>query len=114
MAKKEKIYEVIVEIVKDGNKMIPQEVNSGEFIADKIPYGARKYALEGGWFLGKSISAAGNTFWRRIDKIPENYKTGRQNIGEITKDRFTTLVDIPLLTEIEEYNLLKLLYPKSK
>jgi MoxR-like ATPase len=38
--------------------------------------------------------------------------TSTRTIDRATKDRFTTIVDIPLLTEQQEYDLLKLLYPK--
>jgi MoxR-like ATPase len=38
--------------------------------------------------------------------------TSTRTIDRATKDRFTTLVDIPLLTEQQEYDLLKLLYPE--
>ena len=84
MAKKEKCYEVIVRIEKSGTKMMPIEITSNEPISDKVPYGARRWANEEDYYLGKTISAAGNVFWRKILKedVPKGYSYGVAKIGE--------------------------------
>ena len=91
MAKKEPKYEVIVKIEKTGNKMIAHEVNTKTLITDKIPYGARRWAFEEKYLLGKTISKAGNTFWRKLpdDKIPDNYSFGVAVIGDTDNDGTT-------------------------
>jgi MoxR-like ATPase len=73
---KDKKYEVIVKITKSGNKMVAHELNTATLITEKIPYGARKWAFDEGYPLGKTISKAGNTFWRKVDSVPESYAFG--------------------------------------
>lgn len=84
MAKKQATYEVIVKITKTGNKMIAHEVNTGTPVTDKIPYGARRWAFEEKYLLGKTISKAGNVFWRKLpdDSVPENYSYGDAVLGD--------------------------------
>ena len=95
MAKKQPSYEVIVNITKVGNKMVAHEVNTKTLITDKIPYGARRWAFEEKYLLGKSISKAGNTFWRKLpgDSIPENYSFGDAVIGDTDTKGYRKLTD---------------------
>jgi MoxR-like ATPase len=53
--------------------------------------------------------AEGVVFFATANVGAEYYST--RLIDRATKDRFTTIVEIPLLTEQEEISLLKLLYP---
>lgn len=77
MAKKQARYEVIVKIEKQGNKMMATEVTTNTPITEKIPYGARKWAFEEDYFLGKTISKAGNVFWRKVKgSVPKDYNFG--------------------------------------
>jgi len=55
------------------------------------------------------ISVAEGVVFFATANIGTEY-TSTRTIDRATKDRFTTIVDIPLLTEQKEYDLLKLLY----
>lgn len=88
MAKKEKNFEVIVKVERVGSRLKVFEIVSNEPVAEKIPYGARNYAAEQGHYLGKSVSAAGNVFWRKVQpsEVPDAYTVQKNNPGEILKD----------------------------
>ena len=83
--KKEKSYEVIGSVKREGSRLKVYEIVTGELIPEKIPYGARVWAEKGDYLIGKQTSKAGNTFWRKIqrDAVPDSYKVRKSNPGEI-------------------------------
>jgi len=73
--KKQDSFDIIVEVIREGNKLVPVEVLSREPVNETIPYGARRFAVDRERYLGKKVSKAGNVIWRRIekDKLPKSY-----------------------------------------
>jgi MoxR-like ATPase len=85
MAKKEKVYEVIGNVKREGNRLKVYEIVTGEPIIEKIPYGAKHWALKDNLMIGKQTSKAGNVFWRKIKPVdvPDSYRERKSNPGEI-------------------------------
>ena len=85
MAKKEKAFEIIAEVKREGSRLNSYEIVSGERVIEKVPYGARTWAEKGNYYIGKQTSVAGNVFWRKIQKdaVPASYKSRKSNPGEI-------------------------------
>jgi len=79
--------QLVVRVEKKGNRLNCIEVHSNEPIAEKVPYGARRFASDNGTFLAKVITKAGNTLWRRIDQVPIDYSNPFIGVAESSGDK---------------------------
>lgn len=94
----------VIEIKKEGSKLVAHEAISGNKVFDKMPYSARKQAFDNKLFLIKTISKNGNVRWKRSKEIPEGYKPKKklEGLPDVLSDDYTKLSDDEIRTHIQE------------